>query len=56
MNAREELIVDHFFQGLIDLEMRRHVSLTHPTSVDQAVSRVTEYETVTQTNERPSYA
>ena len=51
--AREELIVDQFLQGLIDLEMRRHVSLTHPTSVDQAVSRATEYETVTQSMKGP---
>ena len=28
--------------------MRRQVSLTYPTSVDQAVSRATEYETVNQ--------
>ena len=33
--------------------MRRHVSLTHPTSVDQAVSRATEYETVTQSMKGP---
>ena len=51
--AREELIVDQFLQGLIDLEMRRYVSLTHPTSVDQAVSRATEYETVTQSMKGP---
>ena len=51
--AREELIVNQFLQGLIDLEMCRHVSLTHPTSVDQAVSRVTEFETVTQTMKGP---
>ena len=51
--AGEELILDQFLQGCIDLEMRRHVSLTHPTSVDQAVSRATGYETVTQSIKGP---
>ena len=29
--------------------MRRHVSLAHPSGVEQAISMATEYETVTQT-------
>ena len=52
-DAQEELIVDQFLQGLVDLDMRHHVSLTHPTKLDQAVSRATEYETVTQSMKDP---
>ena len=44
--AREDLTVDQFLKGLADAEMRRHISLTHPSGVDQAVGLVTEYETV----------
>ena len=47
--AREDLIVDQFLQGLADTEMRRHVSLAHPSGVEQAISMATKYETVTQT-------
>ena len=47
--AREDLIVDQFLQSLADTEMRRHVSLAHPSGVEQAISMATEYETVTQT-------
>ena len=46
--AREDLIVDQFLQGLPDADMRRHVSLAHPSSVDEAISMATEYETVSQ--------
>ena len=47
--AREDLIVDQFLQSLADTEMCRHVSLAHPSGVEQAISMATEYETVTQT-------
>ena len=46
--AREDLIVEQFLQGLADAEMMRHISLTHPSGVDQAVGLATEYETVSQ--------
>ena len=42
-------MVDQFLQSLADTEMRRHVSLAHPSGVEQAISMATEYETVTQT-------
>ena len=51
--AREDLIVDQFLQGLADAEMRRHISLTHPSGVDQAVGLATEYETVSQSIRTP---
>ena len=41
--AREDLIVDQFLQGLADTETRRHISLVHPSGVDQAVRLATEY-------------
>ena len=31
-NAREDIIVDQFLQGLVDMDMRRQVSLAHPSS------------------------
>ena len=48
-DAREDFIVDQFLQSLADTEMRRHVSLAHPSGVEQTISMATEYETVTQT-------
>ena len=39
--AREDLIVDQFLQSLADTEMRRHVSLAHPSGVEQAISMAT---------------
>ena len=41
-------MVDQFLMGLIDPEMRRHVSLAHPRNVDQAITLATEFETLTQ--------
>ena len=46
--VHEDLIVDQFFQGLADAEMRCHIRLTHPSGVDQAVGLATEYGTVSQ--------
>ena len=51
--ACEDLIVDQFLQGLADAEMRRHISLTHPTGVDQAVGLPTGCETVSQSIRTP---
>ena len=51
--AHEDLIVIQFLQGLADAEMRRHISLTHPSGVDQAVGLATEYETVSQSIRTP---
>ena len=51
--ARNDLIVDQFLQSLADAEMRRHISLTHPSGVDQAVGLATEYETVSQSIRTP---
>ena len=52
-DAREYLIMDQFLQGLTDVEMRRHITLAHPSGVDQAVSLATEYETLTQSMRAP---
>ena len=46
--SREELVVDQFLVGLSEVDMRRHVSLSHPAKVDQAITLATEFETVTQ--------
>ena len=54
-DAREDIIVDQFLQGLVDMDMRRHVSLAHPSSLDQAVSLATEYEVITQSLKTPQF-
>ena len=46
-DSREDLVRDQFIQSL-EGEMRRHVSLAHPKSLDQAVTMATEYETVSR--------
>ena len=50
--AREELLKDQFIQNL-DGEMRRHVSLAHPTTLDRAIVMATEYDTVTNSLKSP---
>ncbi len=44
MDAREEIIVDHFINGLGNLEIKRHVQFNHPRSLDQAISFAVEFE------------
>ena len=39
-DVREDIIVDQFLQGLVDMDMRRQVSLAHPSSLDQAVRQL----------------
>ena len=51
--SREELVVDQFLVGLSEVDMRRHVSLSHPANVDQAITLATEFETVTQSFKSP---
>lgn len=46
--AREDLIRDQFLLGLVDPEMRKHVSLAHPKNIDQAITMATEYDVVNQ--------
>ena len=46
--AREEVALDQFQVGLTDLDMRKHVSLAHPTSLDRAITLANEYLTVSQ--------
>ena len=46
--SREELVVDQFLVGLSEVDMHRHVSLSHPANVYQAITLATEFETVTQ--------
>ena len=45
--SREDLIRDQFVQNL-EGDMRRHVSLAHPKSLDQAITMASEYETISQ--------
>ena len=52
-DACEDLIMDQFLQELTDVEMRRHITLAHPSGLDQAVSLATEYETLTQSMRAP---
>ena len=44
--AKDEVACDQFLLGLGDPEMRKHVSLQHPTSLDHAVIIATEYQTI----------
>ena len=46
-DPREDLVRDQFIQGL-EGEMRRHVSLAHPRTLEHAITLATEYDTVTQ--------
>jgi len=46
--GREELVRDQFILGLSDAEMRKHVSLSHPDSLDKAITAATEFEVVCQ--------
>ena len=44
--SREIVVKDKFIQNL-EGEMRRHVILAHPKTLDQAISIATEFENVT---------
>ena len=44
-SSREDLVRDQFVQNL-EGEMRRHVSLAHPKTLDQAVTMASEYDAV----------
>ena len=46
--GREELVRDQFVMGLSDAEMRRHVSLSHPETLDKAITLATEFEVISQ--------
>ena len=54
-DAHEDIIVDQFLQGLVDMDMRQHVSLAHPSSLDQAVSLATDFEVITQSLKSPQF-
>ena len=49
-DAHEDIIVDQFLQGLVDMDMPQHVSLAHPSRLDQAISLATEYEVIMQSH------
>ena len=51
--SREELVVDQFLVGLSEIDMHRHVSLSHSANGDQAISVATEYEMVPQSLKSP---
>ena len=51
--SREELVVDQLLVGLSEVDMCRHVSLSHPANVDQTITLATEFETVTQSFKSP---
>lgn len=42
----EELNVDKFIEGLTDMELKKHVSLQAPKSLDEAIAKVAQYESV----------
>ena len=48
LEGREEMAKDQFVLGLADAEMRRHVSLAHPTTLDKAIALATEFDVVSQ--------
>ncbi len=43
-DAREEWVLDQFMSGLDNIDMRRHVQLSHPATLEEAISMATEYE------------
>ena len=51
--AREGFVVDQFLVGLTDLDMRKHVSLQHPKSIDQAITLATKFDIVVQAVKAP---
>ena len=50
--GREELVRDQFVMGLSDAKMRRHVSLSHPETLDRAVT-LAEFEVISQSTRVP---
>ena len=46
--AREDIVRDQFLIGLVDPDMRKHVSLAHPKSLDQAITMASEYDMVNE--------
>lgn len=46
--AREDIVRDQFLTGLVEPEMRKHVSLAHPKNLDQAITMASEYDLVNQ--------
>ncbi len=43
-DAREEWVIDQFVSRLDNVDMRRHVQLSHPATLEKAISMTTEYE------------
>jgi hypothetical protein len=44
--GREENIIDQFLSGLFDPNMKRHLMLSHPSTLEQAITMATEYDLV----------
>ena len=44
LEARETLAIEQFIAGLSKIDLRRHVQFGHPTSIHQAISLATEFE------------
>ena len=51
--SREELVMNQFLVCLSEIDMRRHVSLSHLANVDKAITLATEFEMVTQLLKSP---
>ena len=45
-DAREEMAVDYFIQGLDTVDLRRHVRLSRPKTLEAAISFAVEFEAV----------
>ena len=44
VDAREEWVLDQFLSDLDNLDMRNHVQLSHPVTLEEAIRMATEYE------------
>lgn len=47
-DASEELLIDKYLEGLGDQELRKHTSLQEPKTLDEAITKVAQYEAVTK--------
>ena len=56
LEARETLTIEHFMAGLTNRECRKHVSFNHPTSIHQAISLATEFESFDTPGRKPEDA
>ncbi len=53
LDAGEEWVLDQFLSGLNNIDMRKHVQLSHPVTLEEAIGMATEYESF-QTSKTPT--